>query len=73
MTWSSGATNIGLHVTLRHFIGSADDTTMDQHVGQGAKTHCLNGDVKLVVQLDLAPEVEHVQQGDDKEHNNEKA
>ena len=46
---------------------------MDQHVGQGAKTHCLNRDVKLVVQLDLAPEVEHVQQGDDKEHNNEKA
>ena len=62
-----------MHVTLRHFTGGVDDTTLDQQVGQAVKTHCPNRDVKLVVQPDPALEVEHVQQGDDKERNDYEA
>ena len=58
---------------LRHFTGGANDTTLDQCVSQAAETHCPDRDVKPVVQLDSASEVEHIQQGDDKEHNDEEA
>ena len=58
---------------LRHFTGGADDTTLDQRVGQAVETHCPDRDVKLVVQPDPAPEVEYIQQGDDKDRDDEEA
>ena len=58
---------------LRHFTGSADDATLDQHVGQATETHCPDRDLKLVVQPDPTPKVEYIQQGDDKERDDEDA
>ena len=58
---------------LRHFTSGADDATLDQRVGQAAETHCPYRDLKLVVQPDPTPKVEYVQQGDDKERDNEEA
>ena len=58
---------------LKHFTGDADNATLDQRVGRAAETHCLDHDVKLVVQPDSAPKVEYVQQGDDKERDDEEA
>ena len=59
-----------MHVTLRHFTDGANDTTLDQCVGQDAKTHCTDCYVPIV-QPDAASEVEHIQQGDDKERYDE--
>ena len=58
---------------LRHFTSGADDATLDQRVGQAAEPHCPYRHLKLVVQPDPTPKVEYIQQGDDKERDDEDA